>query len=162
VWFHKRKRAAPPTNHPLRGLAFSVSASELGIASAIDSEQVWGLLMDIGYPTGTATLATFADGTTSLYYSTGGGIIGAGEHDTVRAAARQLLTIASAHLSLFSAASEMPSPEVGRVRFYLRTFDGLKSLEAAEQDLAHGRHRAAPVFHAANVVITAIRELPPQ
>ena len=38
---------------------------------------VWGVLMELGLEQGVATMVAFADGTVSLYFSGGGGIIGA-------------------------------------------------------------------------------------
>ena len=47
---------------------------------------VFGVVMDMTYPSGVATLVTFADGTASLYTSTGGGIIGGGSAGSSMAA----------------------------------------------------------------------------
>jgi hypothetical protein len=117
--------------------------------------------METGYPEGVATLVVLADGTTSLYFSNGGGVIGAGTHGGVRAAGEMLLSAAEAHLSNFAAVVETPLPEVRRVRFYLRTFTGTMGAEADEKDLGEGRHTLSPVFHAAHTVISAVRESTP-
>lgn len=93
--------------------------SDLAPATALG--RVWGVLMEIGYPEPVATLVALSDGTTSLYFSNGGGVIGAGEHGAVRDAASHLLTVANAHIANFEPTSATPLPTVGRVRFYLRT-----------------------------------------
>ncbi|MHB8971456.1 MAG: hypothetical protein ACYC3X_09105 [Pirellulaceae bacterium] len=46
-----------------------------------------------------ATDCRIADGTTSLYLSSGGGIIGAGEHDSVRSPASALLRLTQQYAS---------------------------------------------------------------
>jgi hypothetical protein len=117
--------------------------------------------METGYPQAVATLVVFGDGTTSLYFSNGGGVIGAGEHDVVRAAGETLLSSAEAHLDDFAVAVGTPLPEVGRVRFYVRTFNATLSAEANEEDLGEGRHQLSPVFHAGHSVISAVRESTP-
>jgi hypothetical protein len=123
--------------------------------------RVWGVLMETGYAEGGATLVVFAEGTTSLYFSNGGGIIGAGEHAIVRTASESFLSTAEANLAAFGAALATPPPEVGRVRFYLRTFQGTLGTEAKENDLGEGRHPLSPLFHAGHAVITAIRQSTP-
>jgi hypothetical protein len=115
--------------------------------------------METGYAEGVATLVVLADGTTSLYFSNGGGVIGAGTHGAVRAAGEMLLSSAEAHMADFAAVVETPLPEVRRVRFYLRTFTGTMGAEADEKDLGEGRHTLSPVFHAAHAVISAVREV---
>jgi hypothetical protein len=101
----------------------------------------------------------FAEGTTSLYFSTGGGVIGAGEHDTVCAAAQAFLETADAHVEKFSATTDHALPARGRVRFYVHTFNGLLTAEGDEEDLGYGRHPLSPVFHAGHAVISEIRQI---
>jgi hypothetical protein len=59
----------------------------------------------------------------------------------------------------FKRATTTPMPNVGRVRFYLRTVNGTLTSEAAEEDLGYERHELSPVFHAAHYVISAAREV---
>ncbi|HVE79651.1 MAG TPA: hypothetical protein VNA89_12340 [Gemmatimonadaceae bacterium] len=142
----------------LRGQALAVAAADLGLTPTPEHAHVWGVLMETAYPEMVATLVALADGTTSLYLSGGGGIIGAGGHARVRAAAAAFLTAAEVHLGDFAPARGTPLPEPGRVRFYLRTFAGTLTAEADEQELGYRRHPLSPVFHAGHGVITAVRE----
>ena len=141
----------------LRDQALTVGPGELGLAPTAARQHVWGVLMELGYPQAVATLVALGDGTTSLYISTGGGIIGAGEHPPVRAASEKFLAATEAHLAGFQPAAETPLPQTGRVRFYVRTYDGILGAEADEQDLGHGRHKLSPLFHAGHAVITEMR-----
>ena len=141
----------------LREQALTVRPDELGLAPTTARQHVWGVLMELGYPQAVATLVALGDGTTSLYISTGGGIIGAGEHPPVRAAAERFLGAIESHLAGFQPAAETPLPQTGRVRFYVRTFTDTLGAEADEQDLGHGRHQLSPVFHAGHAVITEMR-----
>jgi len=141
----------------LRETALSVTAAHLNLAPIEARPHVWGVLMELGYPQAVATLAAFADGSVSLYISTGGGVIGAGEHKPVREEAERLLSLAETHVADFERADETPYPEPGRVRFYVRTFHTTLTAEADDQDLGHLRHKLDPVFHAGHAVITQIR-----
>jgi hypothetical protein len=142
----------------LREQALRVTALDLELAPTESRPLVWGAIMELGYPTGIATLMTLAEGTTSLYFSNGGGVIGAGEHPTVRDAAETFLDVVEDHVTEFPRVEATPTPRIGRVRFYVRTFDGTLGMEAMEEDLGRNLHHLSPVYHAGHAVITAIRE----
>jgi hypothetical protein len=158
--FRRRAKPDPATvDLNLREQALSITAAELSLAPTASQPHVWGLLVDIGYPEGVATLVVFAEGTTSLYFDNGGGIIGGGEHASVRAAATRLLATAEAHLAMLAPAPAAPLPAVGHVRFTLRTFEGTLGAEASEADLVARRHPLSTLFSATHEVITALREV---
>jgi hypothetical protein len=142
----------------LREQALRVSAHDLDLAPTASRPRVWGAIMELGYATGIATLMSLSEGTTSLYFSNGGGVIGAGEHAAVREAAEAFLDMVEAHLTQFQAVESTPKPLIGRVRLYARTFDGTLGGEAMEDELGRNLHPLSPVFHAGHAVITAIRE----
>jgi hypothetical protein len=150
-------KEAAAMSRTLRDKALSVTAAELSLAPTEARLNVWGVLMELGYPQAVATLAVFADGTSSLHISTGGGVIGAGEHTPVRDVAEKFLFAAQGLVANFERAGETPFPESGRVRFYIRTFDGTLTAEAAEQDLRTNHHKLGPLFHAGHAVITQMR-----
>jgi hypothetical protein len=101
----------------------------------------------------------FFDGATSLYFSAGGGVIGCGEREPVKKAAKDFVAIANKLADLLTPASECPLPKVGMVRFYVRTAGGTLTHEAREIDLGEKRDPLWPLFYAAHGVITKIREL---
>lgn len=115
--------------------------------------------MDMGYPRGTATLVALADGTTSLYTSTGGGIIGGGAHQAVAIATRSFLTTLETHLPELAPGAGTSLPAQGRVIIRALTYSGQVSAEATEDDLGHGRHPLSAVFHAGHRVITELRRM---
>jgi hypothetical protein len=115
--------------------------------------------METGYERAVVTLFCVADGTTSLYFSTGGGAIGCGQHASVAALAKAFVIVANTFLDQTKAVAEFPLPSVGRVRFYLRAFEGTRTWEALEDDLGNMRDPLSPLFHAGHRVISAIREL---
>jgi hypothetical protein len=141
----------------LREQAFRITAQELELAPTPERPRVWGAIMELGYPTGIATLLSLAEGTTSLYFSHGGGVIGAGEHQAVREAAEAFLDVVEAHAGEFPPVVETPTPRIGRVRLYVRSFEGTLGIEATDEELSRKAHPASAVFYAGHAVITAIR-----
>jgi hypothetical protein len=162
MWFSKSKSDPAEVARGLREQVFSLPVHETGIVPGPGHTRVWSVLMEIGYPKAVASLVTIADGTTSLYFSNGGGIIGAGQHEAVSKAASTFIAVADGNVNAFAPTTDHPLPELGRVRFYLRTFDGLLSAEAGEEDLAKHRHRIWPLFVLGHAVISALREASPQ
>lgn len=160
MWFGRKKQDPAEVAAGLRENVFSVKPEEIGLVRS-PAARVWGLVLETGYDEGAATLIAFRDGTTSLYFSSGGGVIGAGEHDTVRTASLEWLDSADAFLAHFVPTSQHPLPGRGRVRFYARTFDGLLFAEANEDDLGEERHPLSPLFYGGHRVITRLREAAP-
>jgi hypothetical protein len=116
------------------------------------------LLMETGHKEAVATLVVVADGTTSIYLSNGGGIIGAGSHESVRRASFQLLSSVAGTTNGLALTTDFPLPKRGRVRFYVVYPDGIRTAEASEEDLGYGRHELSSVFLEAHEVITAVRQ----
>lgn len=140
----------------LRGAVLGVEPGSLGLAPTADLPHVYGLVMDTSYATGTATVVVLAEGTTSLYTSTGAGLVGAGGHEGVAAASRNLLQTVEASLDAFGPGSgEVPA--AGRVAMIALTHDGTRRVEATEGELAQGDHAGSPVYHATQMVVAALR-----
>jgi len=142
----------------LREQALERSAEQLGVTPTPVLPHVFGILMETCYDSAVASLVAFVDGSASLYVSSGGGVIGAGQHASVRATLQPFFLAAEKHMNALTPATETPYPKGGRVRFYVRTFEGTFTAEADEQDLGNMRHVLSPVFHAGHAVITAVRE----
>jgi hypothetical protein len=101
----------------LRAQVLTLSARELRVTSTPALPQVFGLLMETGYPEAVASLVVFAEGSTSLYFSNGGGVIGAGDQESVRAQIQPFLSEAEAHLADFVPATETPHTGGGQGSF---------------------------------------------
>ncbi|KAA1395479.1 hypothetical protein [Aeromicrobium ginsengisoli] len=164
-----RKRDTPPTpdddsegSAGLRRLALSISPEDLGLTVDGDPDRVYGVLMETGYVAAVVTIVSLIDGTTSMYISTGGGTIGAGEHEPVAEATRAFVAMAQVLVGQTAPTTAFDLPGVGRVRFQLLTVGGGRTAEAAEDDLGNGRHPLSPLFHAGQDVITQIRLLSEQ
>jgi ADP-ribosylglycohydrolase len=141
----------------LRAQILTLDPAAAGLQPEPGHSVVWGVLMETAYPRGTATLVALADGTTSLYFSTGGGIIGGGFHQAVATATRSFLADLEDHLSMLRPDPDVTLPAAGQVIIRALTYTGRMSAEASEDDLGHGRHQLSPVFHAAHRVIAELR-----
>ena len=126
-------------------------------SGAFADAPILALLMETGYPEAVATLVAVVDGTTSLYFSNGGGFIGAGAHATVAEASRRWLESGHAFLPRLSVITDPPLPTVGITQFVAVTPGGLRATDAPEDELGDGRHSLSPFFYAGQEVITQIR-----
>ncbi|MFI7599759.1 hypothetical protein [Actinoplanes sp. NPDC049681] len=141
----------------LRRQVLEIVPAEVGITPTPDLPRVWGLLMDTTYEQGGYSLVALADGTTSLYTTTGGGLIGGGQHAQVVAATLAALRTVETHLDQLPPSVEDALPPVDGVVLRALTYDGQRAVLAAEQDLGEGRHPQAEIFHAAHGAIAELR-----
>ncbi len=152
-WFRKPKPSPDDTMRQMRRMVLAELARGAAGASSLS-----GIVVDWGLEMAVATLVCMADGTTSLYYSSGGGVIGAGTHASVRRASDALLATAARSLTDIAAPEDDTLPEAGFFRFHVPTPAGPRSATATVPELASGAHPLSPLFAAAQGVITAIRE----
>ena len=155
----------PPENDAYRGLrnrALHVSAADLGLEPDPNAP-IHAVIMETGYPEAIATFACFKDGTVSLYFSTGGGVIGSGQHQSVRDACLEMLSITNQHASDFIAACEPVStfalPGKGEVFFYLITSDAAYQARCREKALAEQRDPFSALFNNCHAVMSEVRTI---
>jgi hypothetical protein len=139
----------------LRRQVIDLQAGQLGDEFA--QVPILALLMETGYEKAVATLVAVADGTTSLYFSTGGGIIGAGAHESVALASRRWLEAGATFLEQLEPVADPPLPVPGQTQFVAVTNDGIRAAVALEEDLGGNRHPLSPLYYAAQEVITQVR-----
>ena len=123
----------------------------------LKSKPVWAVLMETGYPEAAFTLVAVVDGTASLYFSNGGGIIGAGEHDQVRRTALSLVDRGEKFWSHMKQVDAFPNVSPGNTTFYLVTPRGIFSHTAKEDDLGEGRDKLSELFHQGHALIAQMR-----
>src|SRR5579884_1378278 len=140
----------------LRDALFSTKREAMGVVGAASPEGLWAVVMETGYPEGVATLAAVADGSVSLYFSQGGGVIGLGAQKGPRQAARVLLEAAPAFWDRLEVTTKFPLPREGHVRFYFLTPDSAHTAEAGREELGAGRHPLCPLFERAQELVTEI------
>lgn len=124
-----------------------------------DHPDVSGVVVDIPGSGGFAALVALTDGTTSMYTSAGGGVIGAGQHADVAAATRRLLSVVQEHLGGFPDPDDKGLPPPGEVRFHVLTPSGDRHRDVPEDAFwGEVEHALAPVIGAAQDVLTAVRQ----
>jgi hypothetical protein len=157
-----RPAGGPDVYQGLRSMALGVDPATIAVTEGAP----WGgaamAAMEFGLASAVATIVAVADGTVSMYVSTGGGVIGAGGHAVVRAAADRFRTIAADSRGLLERTEEFALPETGHVRFHVRTGDGAYSGGAEEAALRAGRHPLSPLHDAGQDLLTEIRLSTPQ
>jgi hypothetical protein len=160
----KTKPAAEPAEiyANLRNKIFKLNPKEVGILQTKKTPNVWGILMETGYPEAVVTLVSLADGTTSLYFSNGGGMIGGGQHATLARSAKSFISTAEKYYQQMNLTKAFPLPAVGRVRFYVLTFSGVLTLDADENELGDGKHGLSPLFYSGQDVIAQFRAVQEQ
>jgi hypothetical protein len=154
----RRKRESEPVAEVYAGLrqqVLSLTPDQLG--EELADEPILALLMETGYPEAVATLVGVADGTTSLYFSNGGGFIGAGAHANVAEANRRWHELGRSVLAQLGVIADPPLPAEDMTQFVAVTPEGLRGAVAPEEELGEGRHELSPFFYAGQDVITQIR-----
>jgi len=139
----------------LRSEVFSLPNRQVG--SLLKDSPLLGVLMEDGDKEAVVTLVTIADGTVSLYFSNGGGILGLGQYEPVRKASFEFLAFANQFISMATATQESPLPAKGYTTFYFITDHGLFSVTAKENDLGNNRLPLSPLFLKAHEVISQAR-----
>jgi hypothetical protein len=147
------------TSASLRALALSRTPEDGGFVPSASGPNVFHVLMETGLNDAAYSLSCFFDGATSLYFSRGGGVIGCGEHKTVKETAIAFVSLANDYAGRMTATTEYPLPATGFVRFYVRTPSATFTSETSEKNLGEKRDPAWPLFYSGHAVITRIREL---
>ena len=157
--FPARATAQTSPTADLRKMALELKPEDIGLNRDQFKHPVWGLLMETGFDEGYVSLISLAEGTTSLYFSSGGGIIGAGTHSTVRDAAGHFLSGAQYFFKNATAVDSYPAPAAGEVNFYFLAFDGIYAYTAPEQLLGEGKDTLSNLFFAGHELIGEVRKI---
>jgi hypothetical protein len=152
-WFRRKKDEADPA-------AIFTELRDMVLLEPLPEPGSWVALMEMGTGGGVASVVAVSDGTTSLYTSTGGGLIGAGDHATVAETNRAFLATIEQLRAVIPATDACPLPGEGEVRFSVRWPDGTQGSAVAEANLlASGGHQLSDAFAAGQDVITVMREI---
>ncbi len=131
---------------------FKVAPGEKG------DTQVWAAIMEVGFPQTVVTLVCLIDGSVNLYFGHGASVTDAGKHDTVLAKAQEFIGAAQDILKKLSPTQNFPLPDVDRVHFYIRTFEGTYTTQA-NRHIDKEDHELFPLFRSGHEVIAALRQV---
>jgi hypothetical protein len=144
-----------PIYKDMRNLALKLSDKEV---PDLKGKRVFAALMESGFPDAAYTLVAAGDGSASLYFSNGGGLIGAGEHANVRPEALSVVKMAEESLKHMKKVDAFPIVKPGSTTFYIVTADGVFSYTAKENDLGEERDKKlSGLFHQCHALITQMR-----
>jgi len=146
-----------PIFEKLRGQIIALTPEQLKLVPSDDLAHVWAAFMEMSVSDSVASLLASAGGTSSLYFGTGGGIIGAGKHPQVRAANRRFLVAVESALDALSTVDQFELPGPGRIRFAVLTYDGKRGADASEDELKAGGHPLSKSFMAGHELIAYLR-----
>lgn len=132
--------------------------SFLSLAHDPDAPYLRAAALEVGFGGGTATVVSVFDGSTSIYFSGGGGRIGCGDHASVRRAAEAFRDLVQLHLHLLVPVGEVALPEDEQVNLVAVTADGPFVLSLQESALVPDTP-AWTVYTAGQEVIREIRRL---
>lgn len=118
-----------------------------------------GLIMETGYPNAIFTLVALSDGTASLYFSTGGGLMNAQSQEGPAKAALALAHAARRYVGGMPAAANTSPPERGEVKLYVLTNAGPRGVGGPEAEFAEDRRPQSPLFKAAHALLAEIGKL---
>jgi uncharacterized membrane protein YfbV (UPF0208 family) len=145
-----------PVFADLRNKIFTINPEKFSIP-ATPGNAVFGVVMDMGFAEGWATLVVLADGNASLYLSSGGGVIGGIGNEAVREAAIAMTNVADQYVDQTATTEGTPLPPPGEEAFYILTTQGIRAATAKEDDLVELRHPLSTLFYAGQEVITQLR-----
>jgi len=123
----------------MRDQMFRLDPEKVGIRRSDQQQNVWGVMTEFTVDGGYVTMVSLANGRTYMYFSTGSGILGAGDYSMVSIASAELVKTAERFISQMSPTREHPFPSQGCTRFYLLTYSGLYTREVQES-LLDGEH----------------------
>jgi hypothetical protein len=142
----------------LRNLALQGPRKQVPSDNTAKQGEPFAVLMDWGIPAGTATVAAYADGTASVYLSSGGGFLGGAQaHESIRSAAIKTVEIAGELKALMHPTTTYPLPQRGQVTFYVRTDAGVLTATVLQEELRSHRSPLYKLGDSAQTIITEYR-----
>jgi hypothetical protein len=143
----------------LRDLALQTKPKDLGLSFQASKKTVFGIVMDWHVQNGTASVISFITGDASIYFSSGGGIIGGGTHDNVKVKAMEFVEKAQLLIAKTARSNLMPLPADNNVIFYMLTNKGIYSIQEDLENISNHSSIWVDLFLTGNEVITELRKV---
>jgi hypothetical protein len=156
----KPKETAEETYMKMRQRAFDTTPVNIGMDP--QGTEPYGVVMEMGIQISVVTLAAFADGDASVYYKSGGGMVGGISHESVRAAAKAFTALAPKAVSKMIRTTTYPLPGPDRVRFYILTPQAIFTTETNRQALTNPQSDLGALFYAGQEVVAQMRQVQEQ
>ena len=140
----------------LRNAAFNMTIVQLGLENLKDNE-VYGVIMDWAIGEGIMTLITYKTGDASMYLSTGGGVIGGGQHENVNVKSKIFVEQAEKYFTQSTKTDSIQLPDKNYVKFYFLTKSGKYFAQEHMTNFENKSSFWMDYFNEANMVITELR-----
>lgn len=146
----------------LRSMVLEGTRANFGLGPGKSPTQPFAVVTDWGGADGTNTIIAIADGSASVYPSSGAASIGGGQaHESIRKAAVKTVETAEPIQPLMHATTQYPLPSRGQVSFYVVTDSGVFTATASEQELNGNRSPFSPLATAAQSIVAEYRRIAP-
>ena len=142
----------------LREIAMSATPEQLGLVIPGNMTIVYGVIMDWEMEDATATTVSYETGDASLYLSTGGAVIGGGQHPNVKKAAKQFVRLAQTFLDKTVKTEKTPLPVKDEVKFYLLTNKGIYLGKDVKKNFENNSSIWVTLFGEGNKVLAELRK----
>ncbi len=140
----------------MRNMAYKTTAEQIGL-DAIDKDDVYGIISELDMNGATVTVVTFATGDTSIYLSSGGGFIGAGQHESVREVVKKYVINGQRYVEHATKIENLELPAKGMATFNFMTPNGNYCFSKNINELNSGNSEFSNLFAELNEVISQIR-----
>ena len=141
----------------LRRMFLTMPAEAAGIETSSEVSRVWDVAMDWPLGEQIVTVVALADGSASLYTTGTFGVIGGVGHENVRTAAKSFVKRAERYHDASRPTSDLSYPSPDRVRFYFRTFGGVRALDVPLASVTDERGQYSALFDLAQELIGHLR-----
>ena len=159
-------REGPPSGPAafvqLRTLWLSTDPSKLDLRPTPVLSHVWGAAVEFRVGEAVVFLAAVAEGSVSMYFSTGGGVIGGGQHAAVRAAGQRFLETVETSLPQFEPRESFEPVRQERTSFIVQTYQGKLGADVLDVDVRRKSSPLAACYGAAQDLITQLRLASPK
>jgi hypothetical protein len=105
-----------------------------------------------------ASTVAYQTGDASLYLSSGGGVIGGGQHQNVNSASKQFVSLAQTFLDKTTKTEATSLPVTDEVKFYLLTNKGIFAGQETMKNFENNTSAWLKLFEAGNNVLTELRK----
>ena len=140
----------------MRNMAFSVNTEQLGLIG-YEKDDVYGVISEMDMNGTTVTVVSFINGDTSLYLSSGGIFIGAGQHENVQKIVNKFVKNGQKYLNKGNKLDNPELPKSGMTNFNFLTQNGIYRIAENTSELESGKSEFSNLFVELNEVITQIR-----
>ena len=156
---HKKMVETDNPYEGMRKMALETKPEQLGLSFSSEKTFVFGVVMDWDVKNGTASTISFITGDASIYFSSGGGIIGGGTDESVKIISKEFVSRAQFYLDKTSKTELTPLPGNNNVIFYFITSKGIFYGQDKMENISNRTSIWLDLFLTGNELITELRKL---